>query len=94
MRYLTLPALACLLAGCSNLGYSAEQFKAMQNGAIVCNYARTLQGSVGGTAVNAQELGRNLTAETEITVNPEQGCATTVRGKASAVAKPAPAPTN
>lgn len=80
-RFLAIPLL---LSGCANLGYSAEQFKAMQQGAVVCNYARTLQGSIGGTAVNAQELGRNLTAETEISVNPEQGCATTIKGKAVA----------
>lgn len=90
MTKLTFLVAALVLSGCNTLGYSAEQFKAMQNGAVICNYARTLQGSLGGTAVNAQELGRNLTAETEITVNPEQGCATHIRGKAIA---PKPVPT-
>lgn len=91
MKHLSI-ALAALLAGCANLGPTAEQLKAMPNGGVVCGNLRGIHGSGNVLAINAQELGRNLTAETEITVSPEQGCRTTIRGKASAAARAASAP--
>jgi hypothetical protein len=81
MKAYLLTLVAAVAAGCAQFGYSADQLKALPQGVVICNYIRSIQGSAGGVSINADELKRGIVASTEITVAPEQGCQTTVKGR-------------